>query len=103
MQTQVTVSSVSLAGEGSEASPQLATTTAMPVTGIHPHRRLAIEGAGGKAIQVAGDVTKAEDVDAIRRDVEQRLGPIDILVANAGGSLTPPGPVEDISEEAWRG
>jgi 3-oxoacyl-[acyl-carrier protein] reductase len=64
--------------------------------------RLAIEGAGGKAIQVAGDVTRADDVEAIRRDVEQRLGPIDILVANAGGSLTPPGPIEDIPEDAWR-
>jgi 3-oxoacyl-[acyl-carrier protein] reductase len=64
--------------------------------------RLAIEGAGGSAIQVVGDVTRADDVEAIRRDVEQRLGPIDILVANAGGSLTPPGPIEDIAEEAWR-
>jgi 3-oxoacyl-[acyl-carrier protein] reductase len=64
--------------------------------------RLAIEGAGGNAIQVAGDVTRAAEVEAIRRDVEERLGPIDILVANAGGSLTPPGPIEDIPEEAWR-
>lgn len=64
--------------------------------------RRAIEGAGGKAVQVAGDVTKADDVEAIGRVVERQLGPIDILVANAGGSLTPPGPIEDISEEAWR-
>src|SRR5215469_10467336 len=64
--------------------------------------RVAIEGAGGTAIQVTGDVTKADDVEAIRRDVEERLGPIDILVANAGGSLTPPGPIEDIPEQAWR-
>jgi 3-oxoacyl-[acyl-carrier protein] reductase len=64
--------------------------------------RLAIEGAGGKAIQVVGDVTRADDVESIRRDVEERLGPIDILVANAGGSLTPPGPIEDIREEVWR-
>jgi 3-oxoacyl-[acyl-carrier protein] reductase len=61
----------------------------------------AIEGAGGTAIQVTGDVTRAGDVEAIRRDVEHRLGPIDILVANAGGSLSPPGPIEDITEEAW--
>jgi len=54
--------------------------------------RRAIEAAGGNAIQVTGDVTRANDVEAIRRDVEQRLGPIDILVANAGDSLTPPGP-----------
>jgi 3-oxoacyl-[acyl-carrier protein] reductase len=64
--------------------------------------RLGIESAGGRAIQVAGDVTKRSDVEAIRRQVEEQLGPIDILVANAGGSLTPPGPIEDIAEEAWR-
>jgi 3-oxoacyl-[acyl-carrier protein] reductase len=64
--------------------------------------RIAIEGAGGRAIQVVGDVTKAADVEAIRRQVEEKLGPIDILVANAGGSLAPPGPIEDIAEEAWR-
>ncbi|HEX8789507.1 MAG TPA: SDR family NAD(P)-dependent oxidoreductase [Polyangiaceae bacterium] len=64
--------------------------------------RLSIERAGGTVIQVTGDVTRAADVEAIHRDVEERLGPIDILVANAGGSLTPPGPIEEISEQAWR-
>jgi 3-oxoacyl-[acyl-carrier protein] reductase len=61
-----------------------------------------IARGGGRAIQVAGDVTKQDDVEAIRRRVEEQLGPIDILVANAGGSLTPPGPIEQISEEGWR-
>jgi 3-oxoacyl-[acyl-carrier protein] reductase len=37
---------------------------------------------GGLA--VAADVSKKEDVDAMVRDVEQQLGPIDLLVANAG-------------------
>jgi len=30
------------------------------------------------------------------------VGPVDILVANAGGSFTMPGPIEDTSEEGWR-
>ena len=34
--------------------------------------------------------------------IEQGLGPIDILVANAGGSTVRPGPLEDISEADWR-
>jgi 3-oxoacyl-[acyl-carrier protein] reductase len=38
----------------------------------------------------------------MRRRIEQELGPIDILVANAGGNPVPPGPIEDISEEGWR-
>src|SRR5262249_27245591 len=61
-----------------------------------------IERGGGRAIQVVGDVTKYDEVEAVRRDVEARLGPIAILVANAGGSLSPPGPIEEIGEDAWR-
>jgi 3-oxoacyl-[acyl-carrier protein] reductase len=30
------------------------------------------------------------------------LGPVEVLVTSAGGSFTPPGPIEEISEEAWR-
>jgi 3-oxoacyl-[acyl-carrier protein] reductase len=38
----------------------------------------------------------------MRRQVEDELGPVDILVANAGSSLTPPAPLEDIPEDGWR-
>jgi 3-oxoacyl-[acyl-carrier protein] reductase len=41
-------------------------------------------------------------VEAARVRIEQELGPIDILVANAGGSPIPPGPLEEISEDGWR-
>jgi 3-oxoacyl-[acyl-carrier protein] reductase len=34
--------------------------------------------------------------------IEQRLGPVDILIANAGGSTVRPGPLEDIAEADWR-
>jgi 3-oxoacyl-[acyl-carrier protein] reductase len=60
-----------------------------------------IERAGGRAIQVVADVTKFVDIEAMRRQVEKELGPIDILVANAGGSFTIPGPIEQTSEEGW--
>ncbi len=60
-----------------------------------------IERAGGKAMRVIGDVTKFADIEAMRQQIEQELGPIDILVANAGGSPTRPGPLEEISEEGW--
>jgi 3-oxoacyl-[acyl-carrier protein] reductase len=63
--------------------------------------RAEIEQAGGQAIQVAADITKYADIEALRRQVEQDLGPIDILVANAGGSFTQPGPLEQTSEEGW--
>jgi 3-oxoacyl-[acyl-carrier protein] reductase len=37
----------------------------------------------------------------MRLQIERELGPIDILVANAGGSFTMPGPLEQTSEEGW--
>ena len=61
-----------------------------------------IEGTGATAIKVVADVTKFAEIEVARNQVERKLGPIDILVANAGGSLTPPGPLEEISEEGWR-
>lgn len=62
----------------------------------------AIRGGGGKAIGVTGDVTSFDQIEAMRRRTEENLGPVDILVANAGGSFTPPAPLEDIPEQGWR-
>jgi 3-oxoacyl-[acyl-carrier protein] reductase len=64
--------------------------------------RREIELAGGHAMQVSGDVTSFTDVEAARLRIEGEFGPVDILVANAGGSFTGPGPLEDTSEEGWR-
>jgi 3-oxoacyl-[acyl-carrier protein] reductase len=61
-----------------------------------------IERAGGRAISVEADVTNYADIEQARREIEQALEPIDILVASAGGSLTPPGPLEETSEDSWR-
>jgi 3-oxoacyl-[acyl-carrier protein] reductase len=60
-----------------------------------------IEKVGGKAMSVTADVTKFEEIELLRAKVEKELGPIDILIANAGGSFTPPGPLEEITEEGW--
>jgi 3-oxoacyl-[acyl-carrier protein] reductase len=62
----------------------------------------AIRDAGGTAVGVTGDVTRFADIEAMRHQIEDSLGPVDILVANAGASLTPPAPLEDITEEEWR-
>jgi 3-oxoacyl-[acyl-carrier protein] reductase len=64
--------------------------------------RKEIKLAGGRSMQVSGDVTNFMDVEAARLRIEGEFGPVDILVANAGGSFTPPGPLEDTSEEGWR-
>src|SRR5499433_1094622 len=63
--------------------------------------RADIEREGGKAIEVFGDVTKFSDIEAMRKRIEDVWGPVEILVANAGGSFTTPGPLEETSEEGW--
>jgi 3-oxoacyl-[acyl-carrier protein] reductase len=61
-----------------------------------------IEWTGGRARPFTGDATNFGDIEGMRRHVERELGPIDILVANAGGNVSPPGPVEHIGEADWR-
>lgn len=62
----------------------------------------AIQSEGGDVMSVSADVTDFAAVEAMRHTIEDRSGPVDILVANAGGSFTPPAPLEDIPEEGWR-
>jgi 3-oxoacyl-[acyl-carrier protein] reductase len=61
-----------------------------------------IERDGGHAIACRADVTRLDELEAMHRDVEERLGPADIVVANAGGSLSSPGPIEATDEAAFR-
>lgn len=63
--------------------------------------RADIERAGGTAMQVVADVTKFTEIETIRRQIERTFGPVDVLVANAGGSFTMPGPLEETNEEGW--
>ncbi|TWP38324.1 SDR family NAD(P)-dependent oxidoreductase [Leekyejoonella antrihumi] len=61
-----------------------------------------IQRGGGTAIAVTGDVTRSSDLDHIREQVQATVGPVDVLVANAGGSHIAPGPIESITEDDWR-
>ena len=54
------------------------------------------------AFAVTGDVTRSADLAAMREAIEHELGPVDILVANAGGNPQPPVPVDVLSESVWR-
>jgi 3-oxoacyl-[acyl-carrier protein] reductase len=64
--------------------------------------RAQIEAAGADVISVLADLTRYEEVEELREHIERSLGPVDILVANAGGSPIRPSALEDISEEDWR-
>lgn len=62
-----------------------------------------IVASGGQAVAVTADTTQLDQLEAARESIERQLGPIDVLVANAGGSLTRPGAsVEELSEAEWR-
>jgi 3-oxoacyl-[acyl-carrier protein] reductase len=65
------------------------------------HVAVGIDPRGDRAMKVRADVTKFVEVEAMRREVEARFGPIDVLVANAGGNRTAPGAIEDVTEEGW--
>jgi 3-oxoacyl-[acyl-carrier protein] reductase len=63
--------------------------------------RARIADAGGAVLPVRVDLTEFAQIEALRKRVEARWGPVDVLVANAGGNPVRPGPVEELSEADW--
>jgi 3-oxoacyl-[acyl-carrier protein] reductase len=61
-----------------------------------------IEEAGGRGLPTTCDLTRCDQVDAFRGQIEHQLGPLDVLVANAGGNTVRPGPLEELTEAEWR-
>jgi NAD(P)-dependent dehydrogenase (short-subunit alcohol dehydrogenase family) len=59
-----------------------------------------IEQAGGRAIAITADVTDPQAVEQMVREVEQQLGPVDLLVNNAGAG-EPGGPIWEIDPDQW--
>lgn len=60
----------------------------------------AIRNAGGRAYPVACDVTDPASITVALREVEAGLGPIDLLVSNAGVP-GPFGPLWEVDPEEW--
>ena len=56
----------------------------------------AIKAKGGKAVAVRADVSQAAEVARMTAEVERALGPVDVLVNNAGVGLVRS--VEDLTE-----
>ncbi len=59
-----------------------------------------VEIAGGRALCLAADVTDEEGAPEVIRRVETELGPIELLVNNAG-ILGPTGPTWEVDIRAW--
>lgn len=60
----------------------------------------AVESAGGKAIMVKGDVSKAGDATEMVKKTLDAFGRLDVLVNNAGVNYRPSGTVET-DEDGW--
>lgn len=58
-----------------------------------------IEAAGGRAVTVAADVSRKDEVDRLVRAAEDSLGAIGVLVNNAG--IARPQRLEEITEQDW--
>ena len=56
-----------------------------------------IRGAGGRAMAVGADVSQAPEVAAMMAAVERELGPVDVLINNAGIGLVRT--VDDLTED----
>src|SRR5260370_13763761 len=61
-------------------------------------RRIA--DAGGKVISIQADMRKHSDIQSMMQDVTEQLGPIDVLVNNAGSLLRRMKTVE-LNEATW--
>ncbi|MFF4829183.1 SDR family NAD(P)-dependent oxidoreductase [Streptomyces sp. NPDC001312] len=63
--------------------------------------RAKIAAAGGAVLALTADLTRFDEIEALRTRTEAEFGPVDVLVTNAGGNPVRPGPIEEISEEGW--
>ena len=59
-----------------------------------------IDAAGGRALPIAADVSKEDQVEAIAAETVRRFGALHIMVANAG--IERPSPVHEMSLADWQ-
>jgi NAD(P)-dependent dehydrogenase (short-subunit alcohol dehydrogenase family) len=83
-----------LAGEGAAVGVTSRTRSQLDETVAQ------ITSDGGRAIAIAGDATNRANVARVVNEIERRLGPISILVSNAG-LASPFGPIGEIDPDEW--
>jgi len=92
-------------GLGRAAALALARAGARVVVVARSEAQLAetvrgVTEAGGEAWAVVADVSEAAAVERMARDVERALGPVDLLVNNAG-TMGPLGPIWEADPGDW--
>ena len=55
----------------------------------------------GRATSFTADVTRFDEIERMRDEIASTLGPVDVLVANAGGSFEAPCAIEDATEQGF--
>jgi len=106
LQGKVALVTGASSGIGRATAEALASNGARVAINFHRHEtgaeaaRSQITGAGGCAIVVQADVTRASDVDSLVKQTVNEFGAIDILVNNAG-SLVERLKILELSEERW--
>ncbi|MEW9548235.1 SDR family NAD(P)-dependent oxidoreductase [Nonomuraea sp. NPDC050783] len=71
------------------------------VKDVQEHAWDAGERACDAVIGVAADGTDFAAVEAMRAEVERRLGPVDVLAVFAGGGTGRPVPLDRLAEDDW--
>lgn len=93
-------------GIGAATAAVLAGYGARVALGYHGNREGAegtvrqITDSGGRAVVIAADLRKVENIQRLVHQAEAALGPIDILVNNAG-SLVKRFPIRELTEAGW--
>jgi 3-oxoacyl-[acyl-carrier protein] reductase len=89
--------SLSLAGEGAAVAVNYSSSRAAAEETV-----AEIETDNGEAVAVQADVSDPEAVTRMLGEVERALGPVDVLVANAGTTEYVPFPdLERLSSDLW--
>jgi len=83
-----------LAGEGFAVSLAARTRSELEETAAE------IEAGGGRTLVRPADATRREQVEALVGETEEALGPIELLVSNAG-SARALGPAWEVEPDAW--
>src|SRR5689334_10397998 len=104
--SQVALVTGASSGIGAATAILLAELGARVAVGYHGNPagaeqvRSKIVADGGRAIAVGADVTKAGEIASLAGAVTQQLGPIDILINNAG-SLMQRMRILEVKPETW--
>jgi 3-oxoacyl-[acyl-carrier protein] reductase len=61
----------------------------------------ALNAAGGQAVAVRADVTEHDQVQALVAETAARLGPVDVMVANASGLYGHDVPLQPFLDTSW--